>query len=142
MVSISELCDEHRKLEVLAAKLMTIVAAPVADAAAVAGVRWQLAQALLDHCRHEDAAIYDRMLASGDRIATDLAWRFRNEFGALSAAYAGYISDWPVDRINRNWVGFQADTLALLAKLGRRIASEEGELYLHAERVAARRKAA
>lgn len=142
MESISELCDEHRKLEALAAKLMRIVAAPVADAAAVAGVRWQMAQALLDHCRHEDAEIYNRLLASGDRVATELAWRFRKQFGAISAAYAGYIADWPVDRINRNWTGFQADTRALLARLAGRIASEEGELYVHAQRIAARRQAA
>lgn len=142
MATISELCDEHRKLEALAAQLLKIVAAPVADAASVAGVRWQMAQALLDHCRGEDAAIYDKLLSSGDREATELAWRFRREFGMLSAAYTSYISDWPVDRINRNWIGFRADTVALMAKLDERIASEEGELYLHAQRIEARRQAA
>lgn len=142
MVSISELCDEHRRLEALAAKLLKIVAAPVADAAAIAGVRWKMAQALLDHCRGEDVAVYDVMLASGDKAAAELAWQYRQEFGALSAAYAAYIADWPVDRINRNWAGFQADTHAMMARLAERVAAEESELYLHAQRIAERRNAA
>ena len=142
MATISELCDEHRKLEALAANLLKIVAAPVADAASVAGVRWQMAQALLDHCRGEDRAVYDRLLASGDAIATALAWEYRKEFGALGAAFSGYIGDWPVDRVNRNWIGFRADTQAIMALIVTRIAREERELYAHVERIEARRRAA
>jgi hypothetical protein len=142
MVAISELCEEHRQLEAKAAQMLAIVSAPVADAAAVAGLRWRIAQALLDHCITEDHAIYNRLLASGDAVATALAWRYRQEFGALSAAFAHYISDWPVDRINRNWIGFRADTEAMMAKISTRIVCEEHELYLHAERIEMRRRAA
>ncbi len=142
MATISELHDEHRKLEALAAQMLSIVAAPVADAAAVAGLRWRMAQSLLDHCASEDRFVYDRLLASGDAAATALAWRYRQEFGALSAGFAHYIGDWPIDRINRNWIGFRADTEAMMAKLAARILCEESELYTHAERVEARRRAA
>lgn len=142
MKAIPELCAEHRKLEAMAGQMLAIVAAPVADAAAIAGLRWRIAQTLLNHCVDEDRAVYDRLLVSGDAAATALAWRYRQEFGALGAAYANYISDWPVDRINRNWIGFRADTEAVMAKLAARILCEEQELYAHAERIEARRKAA
>lgn len=142
MSAISELCEEHRKLEALAGQMLAIVAAPVADAAAIATLRWRLAQALLDHCAVEDRAVYDRLLASGDAAATALAWRYRQEFGALGAAYAHYISDWPVDRINRNWIGFRADTQTMMNTLSARILCEERELYAHVERIETRRRAA
>ncbi len=142
MTGISRLCEEHRKLEALAEQMLRIVAAPVADAAAVATLRWRLAQALLDHCAVEDSGIYDRLLASGDAVATAIAWRYRQEFGALGAAYAHFISDWPVDRINRNWIGFRADTEVMMGKLAARILCEEQELYAHVERVEMRRRAA
>lgn len=142
MTSISELCEEHRQLEAQAGRMLAIVQAPVADAAAIAGLRWRMAQALLDHCKSEDRAVYDRLLASGDASATALAWRYRKEFGELGAAFATYIADWPVDRINRNWIGFRADTQAMMARIADRIACEERELYVHAERVDARRRAA
>jgi hypothetical protein len=142
MTDISKLCEEHRKLEALAAQMLRIVAGAAADAAAIAGLRWRLAQALLDHCADEDRSVYDRLLASGDAVATAVAWRYRQEFGALGAAYAHYISDWPVDRINRNWIGFRADTEAMMAKLAARVLCEEQELYAHAERIAERRRAA
>ena len=142
MTRISELCEEHRQLEAQADRMLAIVTGPVADAAAVAGVRWRMAQALLDHCKGEDRAVYDRLLGSGDATATALAWRYRKEFGTLGGAFASYIADWPVDRINRNWIGFRADTEAMMARIVERIACEERELSVHAERVEARRRAA
>ena len=142
MKAIPELCEEHRKLEAMAGQMLAIVAAPVADAAAVAGLRWRIAQRLLNHCAEEDRSIYNRLLVSGDALATALALRYRQEFGNLGSAYAHYISDWPVDRINRNWVGFRADTETMMACITARIQSEEQELYVHAERIAMRRRAA
>jgi hypothetical protein len=142
VTSIAELCEEHRQLEAQAARMLAIVSAPVADAASVAGLRWRMAQALLDHCRSEDRAVYDRLLGSGDATATALAWRYRQEFGEMGAAFATYIADWPVDRINRNWIGFRADTEAMMDRIVARIACEERELYAHAERVESRRRAA
>ena len=139
---IQELCAEHRALEVHAAQLLEIVAAPVPDAAAVAALRWGMAQALLDHCNREDRLIYDRLLASGDAIATNIAWRYRQEHGLLGPTFANYIAAWPVGRINREWARFRAETEALMASLAARIEREEQALYPHLERVTARRRAA
>lgn len=141
MSSISELCDEHRQLEGNARHLRKIVAAPVADAASVASMRWQMAQALHDHCAREHREVYRLILSSGDAKATGAAWAYRLEHGELALAFGRYITDWPVARINREWNAFQADTLAILDRLAMRIASEEATLYPHAERLWLRRAA-
>jgi hypothetical protein len=141
VVPISELCEEHRQLEEYARLLREIVAGPVPDAAAVAGMRWQMAQTLFDHLSHEDQEIYRAILASGDASATAVAWRYRQEHGQLGIAFGQYITDWPVTRINREWEAFRADTLAILDRLEVRIGSEETTLYAHAERVRLQRAA-
>ncbi|AQR75175.1 hypothetical protein BXU08_17255 [Sphingomonas sp. LM7] len=137
---IPEFCAEHRALEAQAASLLAIVSAPVPDAAAVAALRWQLAQSLLDHCQREDWLIYDRLLSSGDAIATNIAWRYRQDHGLIGPAFANYIAAWPVGRINRDWVRFRTETEALLAGLAQRIEREEQVLYTHVERILARHR--
>jgi hypothetical protein len=139
---IRELCAEHRALEVQAAQLLAIVSGAVPDAAAVAVLRWGMAQALLDHCNRENWLVYDRLLASGDAIATNIAWRYRQEHGALGPAFANYIAAWPVGRISREWARFRDETEALMTGLAERIEDEERVLYVHVERVMARRAAA
>jgi hypothetical protein len=139
---IPEFCAEHRALEAQAAQLLEIVSAAVPDTAAVAAMRWQMGQALLDHCNREDREIYDRLLSSGDAIATNIAWRYRQEHGLIGPAFANYIAAWPVGRINREWERFRAETRILMADLAERIEREEQVLYIHVERVMARRRAA
>jgi hypothetical protein len=101
-----------------------------------------MAQALLDHCNRENWLVYDRLLASGDAIATNIAWRYRQEHGALGPAFANYIAAWPVGRISREWARFRDETEALMTGLAERIEDEERVLYAHVERVMARRAAA
>jgi hypothetical protein len=139
---IRELCAEHRALEVQAARLLAIVSAAVPDAAAVAAMRWRMAQALLDHCNREDWLIYDRLLFSGDAVATGIAWLYRQEHGLLGPAFANYIATWPVGRITQEWARFGAETRILMADLAERIKREEEVLYPHVERVTARQQAA
>ena len=139
---IRELCAEHRALEAQAAQLLAIVSGAVPDAAAVAVLRWGMAQTLLDHCNRENWLVYDRLLASGDAIATDIAWRYRQEHGTLGPAFANYIAAWPVGRISREWARFRDETEALMTGLAERIEDEERVLYAHVERVMARRAAA
>jgi hypothetical protein len=139
---IEELCAEHRALEAQAAQLLSIVSASVPDAAAVAAMRWRMAQALLDHCSREDWLIYDRLLFSGDAAATKIAWLYRQEHGLLGPSFANYVAGWPVGRITQEWERFRAETRILMADLAERIEREEEVLYPHAERVIARQQAA
>jgi iron-sulfur cluster repair protein YtfE (RIC family) len=139
---IEGLCAEHRALEAQAARLLEIVSARVPDAAAVAVMRWQMAQTLRDHCSREDQLVYDRLLSSGDAVATDLAWSYRQEHGMLGPAFANYMAAWPVGRIAHEWERFRAETRILMADLAERIEREEQVLYPHVERVIARQRAA
>ncbi len=139
---IRSLCAEHRALEAQSAQLLTIVSAGVPDAAAVAVMRWQMAETLRDHCEREGRLIYDRLLSSGDAVATRLAWSYREAHGMLAPAFANYIAAWPVGRISREWERFGAETRILLADLAERIAQEEQVLFAHLERVVAQQQAA
>ncbi len=139
---IEGLCAEHRALEAQAAQLLAIVSAEVPDAAAVAVMRWQMAQTLRDHCDREDRLVYDRLLSSGDAVATDIAWSYRQEHGMLGPAFASYMNAWPVGRISSEWAWFRAETRILLADLAERIEREEQILYPHVERIIARQREA
>ena len=138
---IAELCAEHRELEAQAAELLQVVAVDSPDSASVAGLRWRIARPLADHCEREDRQVYDRLLGSGDAIATVLALRCRQEHGVLVERFRTYIVDWPVDRITREWPAFGDATRAIVALMADRTAREEQLLYPHATRVIARRAA-
>lgn len=139
---IPQLCAEHRALEAHAALLLRIVAVPTPDAAAVAAMRWRMAQALIDHCREEDRRVYAPLIASGDPAAASVAARFREDYGALASAFANYIAAWPVARIAREWQRFGIETEAMLGELETRIACEEEHLYPHVHRITAAHEAA
>jgi hypothetical protein len=139
---LEELRNEHRQLEEKAAQLLLILDNVVPDPASVAVIRWGMAQALTDHCSREDRGIYDRLLASGDAAATTVAWSYRQVHGTLVPEFSRYISEWPVDRIAREWEAFGKATRTMLGALAQRIQSEEAVLYAHAARVMAHRHAA
>jgi hypothetical protein len=139
---IRKLREEHRAIEAQAAHLLRIVSARVPDSAAVAAMRWRMAQALRDHCGREDRLVYDWLLACGDSAAVEAASHYRSDHGALASAFAAYIADWPVQRIAREWQRFGEETRTQLAGLRDRIAREEQILYGHVERLGALRAAA
>ena len=138
---ISELCSEHRLLEEQAEQLGRIVTSQVPDSAAVAVIRWRMAQALADHCAREDHVIYDRLLSSGDVAATAVAWAYRREHGAIAERFNRYVAEWPVKRVGREWEAFRAETRKVLSALADRILSEEEVLYMQSLRVMGRRAA-
>ena len=141
MIVLAELLGEHQELERLADGFKAIVRAPVPDAAAVAAVRWQLVRAFIDHWEREDRLVYDLLLASGDARATALTWAFRQEFGTLREEMRRYVTEWPVDRISREWQAFQEHTFGLATRVDARREQEEKQLYPQARRVIGRRAA-
>jgi hypothetical protein len=141
MPLIAGLIAEHRAIEGEALRLVAVVAGQVPDGASVAAIRWRMAEALLDHCAREDRVIYDVLLNSEDPVAADLAWRYREDHGAIGAAFTRYITEWPVGRIAREWEQFRADTHAIVAMLAERTAREETILYPLARDIEMRRAA-
>jgi hypothetical protein len=142
MSATSKLCAEHRWLEAEAAKLLRVVSMSTPDTASVAAIRWRLAQALREHCAREDEVVYDWLIASDDDAAFAAAWRHREKHGRIGEYFTRYVADWPVSRVGREWPAFCAETKAVIAGLAARIVEEEQDLYPHAERVHACRKAA
>ena len=142
MTSIKDIWNEHRALEARAAQLLQIVASPVPDPAAVAAVRWDMAQALAQHCAREDREVYAPLLASDDAEARLAARHLNEEQGMLARRFADYAARWPVARMAREWEVFRSDTAALLLDLKRRITREERELHPHLARIEHRRAAA
>jgi len=138
---LAELLGEHLHLEKLGGRLLAEVRAPFPDAARVAALRWDLCRAFIDHWEREDQFIYDPLLASGDAEAMAKAWEFRREFGALREEMRHYVTEWPVDRIPREWEAFRDYTFALRDRIDARRAQEETVLYAHAQRVIGRRAA-
>ena len=141
MPQIAGLIAEHRILEGEAARLVAIVAGRVPDGAAVAAVRWRMAEALLDHCAREDRLVYDALLNAEDPVAADLAWRYREDHGAIGAAFTRYVTEWPVSRVAREWDRFREETHAIVAMLAERMAREETILYPLARDMEVRRAA-
>jgi hypothetical protein len=140
--ALHAICEEHRALDRRAGELLQIVAAAVPDPAAVAALRWGLAQALIDHCTREERGLYAQLLASGDASAVQDVLAFRHRYGQLARRVADYIDGWPVARIGRDWAAFRTDTGALVAELRSRIAAEEAGLLPHVVRLASARIAA
>ncbi|MDF7776621.1 hemerythrin domain-containing protein [Sphingomonas sp. AOB5] len=139
--TIEQLCTEHRSLEAQAAQMLAIVANRVPDPAAVAAVRWRMAQELFEHCAREDLVVYEQLIISGDAAAIATAWSYRREHGGLGEMFGRYIADWPVVRVGREWDAFRIATTDIMTRIAGRILSEERELYAHAERVLKRRAA-
>ncbi|UZK65814.1 hemerythrin domain-containing protein [Sphingomonas sp. M1-B02] len=128
MPSISQLCAEHRALEAHAAQLLRIVSASVPDTAAVAAMRWTMAQQLFSHCARKDRAIYEALRDSGDDAAVELAERYRDQHRALARSFAAYIDAWPLGRIACEWERFGAESEAALEALAAGIALEKDGL--------------
>ena len=70
-----------------------------------------------------------------------LTLALRDEVGCLERDFLGYVGDWPVDRINREWLRFREVTRALLARLAHRMAREECHVFPEFARIAQRRAA-
>lgn len=139
---IDDLCAEHRILEQHAERLLRVVEGEMPDAAAVAALRWNMAQTLEQHCGREDSAVYERLLESEDATARAVAWHYRREHGALTGDFGLFIAQWPVERITAEWKLFGEECRAVIASLALRIEREEAVLYVHAERVMDQRAAA
>jgi hypothetical protein len=140
-VAIDSLYAEHRALEAQVDMLLRIVRAATPDTAAVAAMRWAIAQQLVTHCAHEDALVYDPMISCGDTVAASAAASCRAMHGELVSSFASYIAAWPVARIAAEWPLFRDATQVLAAALRHRMQDEEEQVYAHAERMMRRRAA-
>ena len=125
MRSIAQVREGHQEIAELGAQLRKIIDHEVADSAAVTTVRWRMYRLLADHCTLEDQAVFYRSLACGEARLTALALRLREEMVPLARRFRESISDWPVERINREWIGYVMVVRELLDQLEKWIRFED-----------------
>ena len=129
MLNRDILTREHDEIDALAVHLLAQVARLDAPADDIAAARWKLTRLLLAHLAKEDRLLYPAMKKDADRKLAGMATRFADEMGGLAADYSGYVSQWNIDAMCRDWKAFQAETRRVLTALRRRIARENSELY-------------
>ena len=110
-------------------RLLTEVNRDDAPGDTIAKSRWTLTRVLLAHLAKEDKLLYPGLRKAGDQRLVGLATRLSDEMGGLAAAYSRYVSEWTVDKIHKDWTGFQAETRLVLTALRARIARENRDLY-------------
>lgn len=129
---------EHAALATLSDFLMTIVAAPVPPRATeLASVRGMFRDTLVRHLKCEDWILYPRLKASGDPDLRRLAAEFVGEVGHIAEDFIAYDTRWTEVAIAADWLGFCAETEAVLDAIGMRIEREEADLYPAAEQLGA-----
>ena len=139
MLSRRTLCAEHEELRTLAQALLACVARPAVDEAQLGQIRWSLTRKLLAHLAKEDALLYPRLRAGPDARLAAVAARFANEMGPLADRYRAYITEWPADRIIRDWPAFGQATRQMMHLMLQRMEGEDKQLYAMIEDSPARR---
>jgi hypothetical protein len=129
------LMGEHEAMVPLIAAFRAALDDRPDDLSRVPALRWAVIRALLDHFAHEENDICAPLVATGNAAAISVTLGFRQVQGAVREEMMAYQSDWPAGRIARDWDGFHAASMAVLARVQQRMNLEESELYPQAERL-------
>jgi hypothetical protein len=92
-------------------------------------LRKRLTTRLIAHLKAEDWLLYPPLMESSDPEIAAVAREFVDEMGGLATAFNAYVEKWDALRINNEWPAYRAETRAIIAALGTRIARENRELY-------------
>ncbi len=125
--------DQHARILGVANSMELRLAgteSPKAKASELRRLLSSLVGKLAVHLAMEDETLYPRLLAHADKKVAELAQRYIDEMGGLSAAVRVYADRWPTPlAIEQDLGGFEQETLDVLRALKQRIAREDGELY-------------
>ena len=90
------------------------------------------------HLAMEDKSLYPRLLRHHDGDIRALTQRYIDEMGSLAGAFKDYVGHWPTpSAIQADPERFIAETGGVFDALGKRVAQENGELYVLADQQAA-----
>ena len=135
MAPLAQLQREHDELLAVVAELRTTIAnGTPPDRFAFFEFRKRMSNRLIGHLTTEDLLLYPKLLRSKDAAIATTARRFVEEMGGLLIAYRAWVSEWPFERIARDWPAFCDATNTLLTTLQRRVQRENDELYVLVER--------
>lgn len=100
------------------------------DADEISSLLSQLAGKLTMHLAVEDKSLYPRLLGHSDEKVKKVTQKYIDEMGQLAEAFNSYLDKWRgADAKRDNAQGFINDTKAVFGALGKRIKSENSELY-------------
>ncbi|MDG5488333.1 hemerythrin domain-containing protein [Sphingomonas sp. BGYR3] len=128
MLSFERLIREHRLISQLGGQLRHALSIG-ADTAAAHGAMTTLSDTLIAHLHAEDSEIYPQLMISRDAGAAHAARVAVERFKTLASDWIAHVAFWTPSAISQNRPGFDAATLAILARLDARIAQENELLY-------------
>jgi len=121
---------EHKRIASMAADLAAMVNQRTPpEPLMFLAFRRNFSRILAVHLAREDWVIYPRLLADERPDVRALAARLAAEALAFSEAFRDYGRRWTTNSIAADWPGFCKETLAILARLERRVHVEDTELY-------------
>ena len=130
MPDLSQLHKEHAELAAVAGRLKTMIARDVPpDAGKLHELRMSLTSLLIHHLKTEDWLLYPRLLRSSNERVALTARTFAASMGELATDFHEYVGRWGATAIEKDWTGYQRETLEILRILARRIAFENRDLY-------------
>ena len=91
-------------------------------------LRRQITATLIGHLKTEDWVLYPILMNSGDAAVAETGRTFNEEMTGIASAYSDYASRWHAAAIETDWVGYCAETRAIIDALMNRITRENREL--------------
>ncbi len=140
MPTLDEYRNQHREIEALFQELESHLAPAfvAAHAVAVQALLSRLSSKLGVHLALEDSFLYPAFFTHPDPDVGKAAHRYQDEMGGLMREFQGYYAKWHgAPALHGDPTGFIEATQSLLALVRKRIAAEDGHLYVLAERVLA-----
>jgi hypothetical protein len=122
------LIAQHDRIESLCDAMLALVSKDCQPDHAMALLH-ELAQAVDEHLAIEDPLIYDRMWPSDDPAARASARLFAENFSALTADWAVYLTEWTDTSIAVDWPVFQEQSRSIIARVRDRVRHENALLY-------------
>jgi hypothetical protein len=130
MESMTLLCLEHKRIASMARQLAATVSQEAApDPTSFHQFRREFGAALAVHLNREDWVVYPALFVSKRPEVRALASRLSADANHFSSSFRDYNRRWTTVCIAADWAGFREETLAMIARLQRRIAVEDCELY-------------
>ncbi|MBN8818350.1 MAG: hemerythrin domain-containing protein [Sphingomonas sp.] len=128
-MDIQTLKEEHRALLELRSQMLALIDDADRPSTQIASLRWRFSRVLLAHLAREDKHLYPLLGAASDPKLAALATRYEREMGNIAHLWQAFITDWPSDRMSREWSAFKQAARFILDALHTRILFEERDLY-------------
>lgn len=130
MRSAENLQRQHKKLQAMAAELVSLAARPRPDVSLVRRALARFSGTLHMHATMEEEGLYPSLLDSRDPEVRRTAERLYRDLGGLYAMWDEFVARWDdPETIRKRPTRFRFDLGRVLLRLGMRMRREDRELY-------------